>query len=182
MRTLADLIAFDIAHCPEEMKYFGQQVFELAQQTSGNLTDAAYLNARKANLAFARTNGIDAALKKDNLHAIVAPSYSYASSLAAVAGYPNISIPVGLTPQGKPAGLWMYSGFLKEPTLLAFAYDLEQSIKPRVQPTSLGTVPPEPADAGICATLAPTTTSSPTLLADGTAQTSRHLGTGKSLQ
>ena len=72
-----------------------------------------------------------------------------ASAPAAVAGYPNLSIPVGLTPQGKPAGLWMYSGFLKEPTLLALAYDLEQAIKPRTQPQFLGSVPPEPPDAGI---------------------------------
>ena len=44
---------------------------------------------------------------------------------AAVAGYPNISVPVGLTPKGKPAGLWMYAGFLQDPQLLAMAYDLE---------------------------------------------------------
>ena len=176
MRTLADLIAFDIAHCEEEMKYFGQEVFEMSEATSGNLNDPAYLSARADNLAFARTNGIDAALKKDNLDAIVAPTYSFASSLPAVAGYPDLSIPVGLTPQGKPAGLWMYSGFLKEPTLLAFAYDLEQAIKPRTQPGLLGSVPPEPPDAGICATL--TTAVAPTLI-DGKAQISRHLGTGK---
>jgi amidase len=178
MHTLADLIAFDIAHCEEEMKYFGQEVFELSQDTSGNLNDPAYLSARADNLTFARTNGIDAALKKDNLDAIVAPTYSFASSLPAVAGYPNLSIPVGLTPQGKPAGLWMYSGFLKEPTLLAFAYDLEQAIKPRTQPGLLGSVPPEPPDAGICATLA--TAVKPTLV-NGKAQISRHLGTGKPL-
>jgi amidase len=182
MRTLADLIAFDIAHCPEEMKYFGQEIFELSQQTSGNLKDPVYVNARKDNLTFARTNGIDAALKKDNLDAIVAPTYSFASSLPAVAGYPNLSIPVGLTPQGKPAGLWMYSGFLKEPTLLALAYDLEQAIKPRVQPGFLGSVPPEPPDAGICATLSPAaTTSSQVRLVNGRGQTPNHLGTGKSL-
>jgi len=182
MRTLADLIAFDIAHCPEEMKYFGQQVFELAQQTSGNLNDPVYVNARSDNLTFARANGIDAALKKDNLDAIVAPTYSFASSLPAVAGYPNFSIPVGLTPDGKPAGLWMYSGFLKEPELLALAYDLEQAIKPRVQPGFLGSVPPEPPDAGICATLAPAaTTSSSVQLVNGRGQTQTHLGTGKSL-
>ena len=182
MRTLADLIAFDIAHCPEEMKYFGQQVFELAQQTSGNLNDPVYVNARSDNLTFARANGIDAALKKDNLDAIVAPTYSFASSLPAVAGYPNLSIPVGLTPDGKPAGLWMYSGFLKEPQLLALAYDLEQAIKPRVQPGFLGSVPPEPPDAGICATLAPAaTTSSSVQLVNGRGQTQTHLGTGKSL-
>jgi amidase len=178
MHTLADLIAFDIAHCPEEMKYFGQEVFELAQQTSGNLNDPAYLSARADNLTFARTNGIDAALKKDNLDAIVAPTYSFASAPAAVAGYPNLSIPVGLTPQGKPAGLWMYSGFLKEPTLLAFAYDLEQAIHPRSQPEFLGAVPPEPPDAGICATLATGMAIQPQLV-NGKAQISRHLGTGK---
>ena len=178
MHTLADLIAFDIAHCEEEMKYFGQEVFELSEDTSGNLNDPAYLSARADNLTFARTNGIDAALKKDNLDAIVAPTYSFASSLPAVAGYPDLSIPVGLTPQGKPAGLWMYSGFLKEPTLLAFAYDLEQAIKPRTQPGLLGSVSPEPPDAGICATL--TTAVKPTLV-NGRAQISRHLGTGKPL-
>jgi amidase len=178
MHTLADLIAFDIAHCEEEMKYFGQEVFELSEATSGNLSDPVYLSARADNLTFARTNGIDAALKKDNLDAIVAPTYSFASSLPAVAGYPNISIPVGLTPEGKPAGLWMYSGFLQEPKLFALAYDLEQAIKPRTQPQFLGSVPPEPPDAGICATLA--TAVAPKLV-NGRAQISRHLGTGKPL-
>jgi amidase len=177
MHTLADLIAFDIAHCEEEMKYFGQEVFELSEQTSGNLSDPVYLTARMDNLTFAQ-GGINGALQKDNLDAIVAPTYSFASAPAAVAGYPNISIPVGLTPEGKPAGLWMYSGFLKEPKLLALAYDLEQAIKPRTQPQFLGSVPPEPPDAGICATL--TTAVAPQLI-NGKAQTSRHLGTGKPL-
>jgi amidase len=176
MHTLADLIAFDIAHCEEEMKFFGQEVFELAEQTSGDLNDPIYLNARADNLTFARTNGIDAALRKDRLDAIVAPTYSFASSLPAVAGYPNLSIPVGLTPEGKPAGLWMYSGFLKEPTLLALAYDLEQAIKPRTQPQFLGSVPPEPPDAGICATL---TTAAVAKLVNGRAKISHHIGTGK---
>jgi hypothetical protein len=86
-----------------------------------------------------------------------------------VAGYPNLSIPVGLTPEGKPAGLWMYSRFLKEPTLLALAYDLEQAIKPRTQPQFLGSVPLEPPDAGICATL--TAAAAPKLV-NGRAKTS----------
>ena len=176
MHTLADLIAFDIAHCEEEMKYFGQEVFELAEQTSGDLNDPVYLSARADNLTFARTNGIDAALRKDRLDAIVAPTYSFASSLPAVAGRPHLSIPVGLTPEGKPAGLWMYSRFLKEPTLLALAYDPEQAIKPRTQPQFLGSVPPEPPDAGICATL--TAAAAPKLV-NGRAKTSHHIGSGK---
>jgi amidase len=154
VRTLADLIAFNIAHCPQEMKYFGQEIFELAEATSGDLTDPDYLAARALCLQLARTEGIDAALQRDNLDAIVAPTYSFASAPAAVAGYPNISIPVGLTPDNKPAGLWMWSGFLQEPKLLGFAFDLEQELQPRRNAQQLvGTVPPEPADAGICAGL-----------------------------
>jgi amidase len=130
MRTLSDLIAFNISHCPEEMKYFGQEIFELSEATSGDLTDPAYLAARALCVTLARTEGIDAALTRDGLHAIVAPTYSFASTPPAVAGYPNISIPVGLTPEGKPAGLWMYSGFLQESRLLRFAYELEQEVRP----------------------------------------------------
>jgi amidase len=174
MRTLADLIAFNLAHCPEEMQYFGQELFELAESTSGNLSDPLYLGARAYSFASAGPGGIDAALQRDGLDAIVAPSYSFASSPAAVAGYPNISIPVGLTPEGKPAGLWIYSGFLREPRLLALAYDLEQELQPRQAPQLLGTVPPEPPDAGICAAL-PTTSR----VLKEKAHLHYHLGTGK---
>jgi len=175
MRTLADLIAFNIAHCEEEMKYFGQEIFELSEQTSGDLTDPIYLAARMANLIFAQ-GGINGALQKDKLDAIVAPTYSFASSPAAVAGYPDLSIPVGLTPEGKPAGLWMYSGALSEGTLIGLAYDLEQEISPRSQPEFLGAVPPEPPDAGICSGLGSATRPQ---LVNGRARIARHLGTGK---
>ena len=180
MRTLADLIAFNIANCQQEMKYFGQEVFQAAQQTSGNLNDPVYQSARADNVAFAQ-RGIDGALQRDRLDAIVAPTYSFASSLPAVAGYPNLSIPVGLTPEGKPAGLWMYGGFLKESKLLALAYDLEQEIRSRTQPQQLGSVPPPPPDAGICTALASGAPTPQIQFVNGRAQTSRHLGTGKPL-
>ena len=174
MRTLANLIAFNQRHCPTEMKYFGQELFELSENTSGDLTDPDYLAARALSLASAGANGIDAAIARGKLDAIIAPSYSFASTPAAVAGYPNISVPIGLTPEGKPAGIWMYSGFLKEPRLLALAYDLEQAIHPRRQPEMLGEVPPEPADAGICEGL-------PRPQIGGKAHMTHHLGTGKPL-
>jgi amidase len=172
IRTLADLIAFDIANCPDEMKYFGQEVFELSEATSGDLTDPEYVAARALCLQLSRDEGIDAALQRDNLDAIVAPSYSFASTPAAVAGYPNISIPVGLTPRGKPAGIWMYSTFLEEPTLLAYAYDLEQEIRPRSVPEFRGQVPPEPPDAGICDPARPEAPA-------GVRHLPYHFGTGK---
>jgi amidase len=174
MRTLADLIAFDIAHCPQEMKFFGQEIFEMAEATSGNLTDPTYTAARQLCLQLSRAQGIDMALAKDNLDAIISPSYSFASSPAAVAGYPDISIPVGLTPEGKPVGIWMYSTFLHEPQLLAFAFDLEQQLKPRQTPRFLSSVPPLPPDAGICATLPKTSKSQA-----GLPHLRRHLGTNK---
>ncbi len=177
MRTLADLMAFNLSHCPAEMAYFGQELFELAESTSGDLTDPAYLAARAFSLQSAGAQGIDAAIARDRLDAIVAPTYSFASSPAAVAGYPNLSLPIGLTPEGKPAGLWMYSGFLQEPALLAMAYDLEQAVQPRRSPQFLGAVPPEPPDAGICAALP----KKPHVFT-GKAHLPHHLGTGKTLK
>jgi amidase len=175
MRTLADLIAFNISHCPEEMKYFGQEIFEQSQATSGDLTDPDYLAARALCVRLARTEGIDAALRRDRLDAIVAPTYSFASTPAAVAGYPNISIPVGVTPEGKPAGLWMYSGFLRDWRLLRLAFELEQEVQPRRTPQLLGSPPPEPPDAGICGVA----TAKRRARQDG--RLTHHLGTGKPL-
>ena len=68
-------------------------------------------------------------------------------------GYPNIAIPCGFTAQGRPAGMWMYAGFLQEPKLLAYAYALEQALQPRTQPTYAGSLQPFPPNPGICAAL-----------------------------
>ncbi len=182
MRTLADLIAFNQAHCPEEMKYFGQELFELAESTSGDLSDPDYIAARKLCLRLARDEGIDAALKRDHLDAIVAPTYSFGSTPPAVAGYPNVSIPVGLTSDGRPGGLWMYGGRKRDRTLLHYAGELERELQPRREPQFMGSVPPEPADAGICA--APLTLARRvSAAASGAApiRPTHHLGTGRAL-
>jgi amidase len=150
MRALADLIAFNKAHCEEEMKYFGQEWFEMAQQTT-DLRDPVYLAARANCIRKTRAEGIDRVIAQHHVDAIVAPTYSFGTAPAAVAGYPSISVPFTLTSAGRPAGVWMYAGFLKEPKLLGLAYALEQARPPRAMPTFTGTVPPEPADAGLCA-------------------------------
>ena len=62
MRSLADLIAFNQVHCEREMKYFGQELFELAEETNG-LDDPAYVAARELCIRLARTEGIDAAFR-----------------------------------------------------------------------------------------------------------------------
>jgi amidase len=146
-RTLADLIAFNNEHCRDELKYYGQELFEMAEATSGDLTDGAYLAARSHARTAARA-GIDNALARDDLDAIIAPHLTN-SVAPAVSGYPNLALPVGIRDSGKPAGLMMYSTFLQEPTLIGFAYDLEQALNVRRQPQFLGTAT-DPTNAGLC--------------------------------
>ncbi len=150
MRTLEDLIAFNREHCAEEMKYFGQEIFEMAETYSGDLTDPDYLAARRRCLRLGRDRGIDKALADDDLDAILSPSYAFGTSGPAVAGYPLISVPVGISKEGRPAGIWLSGGFLSEPTLIAIAYATEQLLDARRTPRFRGDIPPEPADAGIC--------------------------------
>ena len=147
MRTLADLIAFDNSHCLQEMPYYGQEVFELAEQTSGDLTDPTYVAARTNARNTARA-GIDNALARDNLDAIVAPHLTNSTG-PAVAGYPNLSLPVGIRDSGRPAGMLMYSTFLHEAQLIGFGYDLEQELNARSQPQFLNSVIPLP-NADLC--------------------------------
>ena len=149
MRTVADLIAFNDERCDDELRYFGQELFDVAEATTG-LDDPAYLEARALCLERTRTDGIDRILADARLDAIVAPSYGDTSG-PAVSGYPSISIPTGVTEDGRPGGVWLYAGSLSEPRLLGLAYDLEQAIGPRPLPRFAGSVPMLPPDAGICA-------------------------------
>ncbi|HEV7603981.1 MAG TPA: amidase family protein [Candidatus Limnocylindrales bacterium] len=149
MRSLADLIAFNDDHCEEELRYFGQELFHVADATTG-LGDPAYRSARERCLDATRRNGLDRILAADRLDAMVGPAYGDSSS-AAISGYPSISVPTGTTDDGRPGGVWLSTGFLGEPTLLAFAFDLEQELGGRPRPTFRGEVPRLPPDAGICA-------------------------------
>jgi amidase len=152
MRTLADLIAFNNAHCPAELVYYGQELFEISESTSGDLGDPVYISAR-ATAVSAAQSGIDGALAAGNLDAIVAPHLTN-STAPAVSGYPNLALPIGITPAGKPAGMLMYSTFLREPQLIGFAFDLEQELHARRQPEFLGSVI-DPDNAGLCGTERP---------------------------
>jgi hypothetical protein len=69
-----------------------------------------------------------------------------------VSGYPSLALPVGLTSQGKPAGILMYSRSHGEPKLLAFAFDLEQELRVRTPPQFVGSIS-DPPNAGICGSL-----------------------------
>src|SRR5438477_1224881 len=105
MRTLADLIAFNNAHCPQELVYYGQEIFEIADQLPGYPNDPTYVAARNHATGAARA-GIDGAMARHHLDAIVAPHLTNSTG-PAVAGYPNFSMPVGIRSSGRPAGRLM---------------------------------------------------------------------------
>jgi len=146
MATLADLIAFNDANCPKEMPYYDQDVFLLSEQFPGYPNDPAYIAARTHARTAARS-GIDSVINS-GVDAIVAPHLTNSTG-PAVAGYPSLSIPVGIRDNGRPAGMLMYSTFLYEPQLIGFGYALEQALNVRQQPQFLGSIIPIP-NGGFC--------------------------------
>src|SRR5262249_12238217 len=73
VRSLRDLIAFNQSHADDELKYFGQEILLMAETKQG-LTSNDYKQALNRNRRLARTEGIDAVMKRFNLDALVAPT------------------------------------------------------------------------------------------------------------
>ena len=151
--TLQDLIEFNERNHEKELRYFGQEEFLRAQE-KGPLTDKAYLDALEKCRRLSRGEGIDAVMDKHQLDAIVAPSGGPAgvtdlvygdryvggsSSPAAVAGYPNITVPAGDV-QGLPFGLSFFGRAWSEAVLIKIAFGFEQAIKIRKSPAFKPTI------------------------------------------
>jgi len=152
-KTLAELIAFNKQHAAKEMPYFAQEIFEQAN-AKGPLTDTAYVEARDKARRLAGPEGIDAALKKQDLDALVAPAMSPAwptdpvngdhfvgagYGAAAVARYPSITVPMG-DAHGLPLGIAFMGPAWSEARLIELAYSYEQISKARKPPTFASTV------------------------------------------
>jgi amidase len=152
-RTLKDLIEFNEQNREREMPYFGQEIFQQAQE-KGPLTDQGYLDALEKCRRLSRKQGIDSVMEKHQLDALIAPTAGPAhrtdlvygnrdtggsSSAAAVAGYPSITVPVGYV-AGLPVGLSFFGKAYTEPTLIKLAYGFEQGTKARRKPEFLGTL------------------------------------------
>lgn len=150
VHTLEEIIKFNDAHARQEMPYFGQELFVQAQ-AKGPLTNKEYLEALEQAQRLTRKEGIDAIMDQHHLDALVAPTGGPAwltdlvdgdsfgggsSSAAAVAGYPDITVPAGFI-FGLPVGISFFGRAWSEPTLIRIAYAFEQATKVRKPPKFL---------------------------------------------
>lgn len=147
-RTLADVIAFNKAS-PEELKWFDQSLFELAE-TKGGLDSPAYIAAREKAARLAGPEGIDRLLKTHGVDLLVgvtngpawvsdlAKGDSYdgpsVSQLPAIAGYPHLTVPMGAV-EGLPIGVSFIGAKWRDADVLAAGYAYEQASGKRVTPT-----------------------------------------------
>jgi len=151
--SLAALIAWNRANRPAVMPFFGQELFERAEQ-KGPLTDAAYLKALRTSQRAAGPEGLNATLAQYKLDALIAPSVSPAwpidhvlgdhfvgagYGLAAVAGTPSLTVPIGNL-RGLPIGLTFVGPAWSEAELLGYGFALESLLKARTPPDFRPTV------------------------------------------
>jgi amidase len=161
-KTLADAIAFNDANAEDEMPFFRQELFELAQQIDTSSPDAPQpiFGGMTYNQALdsgqnVGVNGIDRALSEFDLDGIVAPTDSPAwttdliladhflfasSSLAAAPGYPIVQVPSGHV-EGLPVGISFFGTAFSEPMLIRLASGFEAATRARRPPTFAPSLP-----------------------------------------
>jgi amidase len=153
VHSLAEIIEFNERNKAKEMPWFGQELF-LKAQAKGPLTEKVYLETLARNRRLCRDEGIDEVMDKMQLDAIIAPTTGPAqrtdllwgdrdtggcTSPAAVAGYPHITVPMGMV-DGLPVGLSFFGRAWSEPKLLGLAYAFEQISRAREAPRFLRSI------------------------------------------
>jgi amidase len=152
VRSLEEVIAFNERHAQTEMPYFGQDLL-IKAQAKGSLETKDYIDALGKARHLLREEGIDLVMERDKLDALVAPTEGPAwltdlvtgdhflgssSTLAAVAGYPSITVPAGFV-WGLPVGISFFGRAWSEPVLLRLAHAFEQATRARRAPRFLPT-------------------------------------------
>ena len=153
VKNLKELIEFNKKDTVE-LRYFDQKILIEAEK-KGDLNSAEYLEALNKMQTATRKEGIDKMMNANRLDALIAPTGSPAwktdlilgdhfvggsSSLAAIAGYPAITVPMGFI-QGLPVGITFFGKAWSEPLLIEIAYSYEQNTNHRKTPGYLATDP-----------------------------------------
>lgn len=148
VKSLGDLIAFNVRNSDRELTWFGQETFEYAQ-TKGPLSSPEYAKVLQLVRQLSRTDGIDATLARHSVDVLVAPTQSPAWLIdvllgdnadlgsfvaSASAGYPAVTVPAGDV-AGLPVGLLFMGTAWSDAKLLQYAFAFEQRVKARRAPT-----------------------------------------------
>lgn len=138
IQTLADVIRFNERNRKAVMPHFGQELLERAEATTG-VSDPKYVAAAERCRKASRDDGIDAALKKYTVDALVGPTMGPTcvtdlvlgdrfvggvSTAPAAAGYPHLTVPAGGV-RGLPVGLSLFASAWAEPLLLQLGHAFE---------------------------------------------------------
>ncbi|NOU63675.1 amidase [Paenibacillus sp. LMG 31461] len=141
VHSLEELIAYNHNHAEVALQ-FGQDTLVRSQETT--LTEETYLQKIQAYKQLPLQRGIDYALDKDDLDALLLPGDVDGLYIAARLGYPLISVPAGYAEEGVidargqstkgPFGVVFSGRAFSEPTLIKIAYGFEQATHHRVPP------------------------------------------------
>ena len=147
VKSLADVIAFNLKNEARVMPYFKQEIFEAADATTG-LQSKIYVDAlATCKKAVEFMNGIFVKNKLDAIAGITmgpvcVTDFIYGDRFGdagfagppAVAGYPHITVPCGMAYNQLPVGISFFGTAYTEPLLLGMAYAFEQITKSRTKP------------------------------------------------
>ncbi|HKA19150.1 MAG TPA: amidase family protein [Blastocatellia bacterium] len=152
VKTLTELRQWNIAHQRAGSIKYGQALLDISDEMNVDTDAQRYRADREKDLRLSATNGIDAAMKKNQLDALLFPGPGSAA-IAAKPGYPTVIVPFGLVPNAPPPPAAPFpEGFAAKPTpfgvgftglacseprLIEIAYAFEQATKRRAPPQSV---------------------------------------------
>ncbi|QGQ99185.1 amidase [Paenibacillus psychroresistens] len=132
VHTLNELVEWNDKHAEKALKY-GQDSFQHRLSFENTLKNPEYILKTITDLYFAQKMGIDFAIEKYGLDAILFPAYAGAD-ICARAGYPSIAVPAGFQENGRAFGITFAGTAFSEPILIRIAFAFEQKTKHRKMP------------------------------------------------